>query len=534
MLFGKAFQSEGTLKVLFAGVFNCSVTICCLVGYFIFFYLLLCFLVLQMSLVKKEDEAVTGITYLIFEKYPIWAPFIILVVCWLPYLIACYPGVVQWDGFRQLLNSYSLNTSDNSHPVFTTLLFGCAMRVGRYFGNDNLGVFIYVFPQMLIVAGITAHSIKQFKKMSSPYWLRWGTLVYFAFISLWPLYAVSLFKDTLFYSIFLEYMVLIIQSIEYGDKFWKNAIKIVEFIIVLLLLQMIRRNGIHIVVLSMPFVILAGWKRIKNIRGWIVFFSAIAGFMLWDSVVVPMLGVSPGRSNEALSAIFQQTARYVSTYPDEVTEEEKKIISNILDYDVLLNEYDPEFSDPVKNSYNFDVTEEEKKEYFRVWWQQFCKHPGIYFEATLEGAYGYYYPNKTEYREGLGAYSITSDERINDGTFSIHMSDKTAPLREILENLSYVVRNVPIVGILFSNGIYTWIAMISVATLIKVRRWKEIVPYIPVFLVILICFVSPVNAYIRYMRPAMVCTPLLLGWLLYVQSKERDNYNEKISDYTGI
>ena len=91
----------------------------------------------------------------------------------------------------------------------------------------------------------------------------------------------------------------------------------------------------------------------------------------------------------ALSIPFQQTALYVKTCGDEVTEEERAVIDSVLDYD-KLGQYNPVLSDPVKTTYRFD--DSKLPEYFRVWFQMFLKHPGIYVEAFLLKSYGFFAP----------------------------------------------------------------------------------------------------------------------------------------------
>ncbi len=93
--------------------------------------------------------------------------------------------------------------------------------------------------------------------------------------------------------------------------------------------------------------------------------------------------IQNGSIREALSLPFQQTARYITEYGDEVTDEEKKAIDAILDYDSLAEKYDPRISDPVKNTFRKDSTKEDLINYFKVWLQQIKKHTLTYFKATM-------------------------------------------------------------------------------------------------------------------------------------------------------
>lgn len=51
--------------------------------------------------------------------------------------------------------------------------------------------------------------------------------------------------------------------------------------------------------------------------------------------ILPMAGVKPGGKQEMLSIPFQQTARYVKYYGNDVSTEEEKVIRKVLDYDTI-------------------------------------------------------------------------------------------------------------------------------------------------------------------------------------------------------
>ena len=62
----------------------------------------------------------------------------------------------------------------------------------------------------------------------------------------------------------------------------------------------------------------------------------------------------------------------------------------VLAYDKLKKEYKPENADPIKSKYKKQATKEELKQYFRVWYKQFLKHPDVYVEAFISNTYHNY------------------------------------------------------------------------------------------------------------------------------------------------
>lgn len=58
------------------------------------------------------------------------------------------------------------------------------------------------------------------------------------------------------------------------------------------------------------------------------------------------------------------------------------------------------------------------------------------------------------------------------------------------------------------------------------EKWKAAILSIPLLVNILVCMVSPVNAYIRYALPVYAAAPLLMGWLIYWMRKVQAEYIE--------
>lgn len=84
-------------------------------------------------------------------------------------------------------------------------------------------------------------------------------------------------------------------------------------------------------------------------------------------MLLPINDVQPGGIQEMLSVPFQQTARFVKYYGDELSEEDKEAINHILDYNQLAEKYNPDKSDPVKDTIRKEITKTEWKAYINVY-----------------------------------------------------------------------------------------------------------------------------------------------------------------------
>ena len=205
-----------------------------------------------------------------------------------------------------------------------------------------------------------------------------------------------------------------------------------------------RNNGIHVFLLSFPFIFLVLrrlWK--KNL---IVLIITLLFSYSYSNIVLPAFKITDGSIREMLSIPFQQTARYVSKYEDSIPKNERDAIDTILIYDTLKERYKPNISDPVKEKFNKYATSEELKEYFIVWFKQFFKDPVVYAEATIENTYGYFYPNTSNWY-----IYYKYDSRLKDSGFE-YSYNSLSNLRKILSNYGRGFPSIPIIGLFVNIG----------------------------------------------------------------------------------
>ena len=217
--------------------------------------------------------------------------------------------------------------------------------------------------------------------------------------------------------------------------------------------------------------------------------AALAALLLSSAVnnlLYPALGIVPASVKEALSLPFQQTARYVNEFPDEVTEAERAAIDAVLDYE-KLDRYDPRISDNVKNSYRGD--DSALAPYFGT-----CARLDAVIQST-------YYPGSGE----LGVYRVFGD-------FPTRAFDS---VREIFVEF-------PLTILLCMAGFYTWVLLLCLTELLRRKRGSACLLLIPCLLDVLICIASPLHAATRYELPVLTSTPLILGWTILQARRKND------------
>ena len=219
-------------------------------------------------------------------------------------------------------------------------------------------------------------------------------------------------------------------------------------------------------------------------------------------LLLPALKISPGSDREWMGFFYQQTARYVRDYPDEVTTEEREAIDGVLEYDRLAQMYNPITSDPVKfETYRSGQTWKERRAYFKTWFCQFLKHPGVYAEASINGCYGFFYPGAKEWYDYLDFSSVIHER--GNGFFHIYHPQALKPFRELLTQGEAMAKELPVIGLFFRHGVYVFVTLWCAMILLAAGKYRYAAALTPFLCNILVCIVSPYNANTRYLLPVI-------------------------------
>lgn len=511
MIFGNSLERFGDFSGIWGTAGSVFRSMLCFLGFAYFFYVIV-YTIYHMMIYKKWENPIlinSKICTLIFDRKPWLIVSGLLFLFWLPYLIAFFPGAVTWDGLRQLDFYIGSLEWTKFHPVFSTWLMGSIVTLGQgLFHSDNAGVFLYTILQVLCTVLCLGYGMTVLRKWGTPYLFRICILLFFALCVMWPGYAYAYIKDTSFMLAAFIHSILLFEAALEKEQFslYKWGIIALSGLAICLL----RNNGIYNLVLSVPAILLFFKSQRKTV--FLCFGSAILVFLLFDYVYVPSKGIGKGDVAEMLSIPFQQTARYVKYYGDEVTPEEEATIRAVLDYDSLADIYEPEVSDPVKGSYA-RVRQDGRDliPYFQTWVKQLMKHPMVYIEATANNIYGYFYPL---YRpREIAHYGIVQDTYVNRGDFQFTVPNEDSFLYKFLCDNIQQQPQYPIVGLLYTTGFWNWLLLIGTVFLCIIKKWRYVALTVPLWLTLLVCLASPVNAYMRYLISNVMILPFYGAWM---------------------
>lgn len=129
--------------------------------------------------------------------------FVLILISWIPVFLAAFPGIYAYDAVTQTAEFYADAGLSGHHPIAHTALLWGLISLGRtLFGSYGAGMALYSIVQMLIMASIFAYVIHMLKKWNCPKIIRVCCLLFYMFVPVHSVLAISATKDVLFFRFF--------------------------------------------------------------------------------------------------------------------------------------------------------------------------------------------------------------------------------------------------------------------------------------------------------------------------------------------
>ena len=390
-------------------------------------------------------------------------------------------------------------------------------KIGYYlFHTVNAGVAVCVVVQMGVMAAAFAYLITTFYREHMKRGFLYGCVIYFALIPFHALYAITLWKDVAMGAVVLCFSVSVWRMT--GERKVGIGTSLIFFIMGLLLC-ILRSNGFYAYLLCVPFFLLF----LKRNRRSILLFSVmtIALTLFYKGPVLKYYGVTPPDTIESLSIPAQHIARVIAD-DGTLSEKQEKLLSKAVDVSQIKKEYDPALSDPIKTlvrqTGNQEYIAEHKIDYFKLWIELGIEHPSTYLKAQIDQTKGYWYPDIQ--------YWVTTT-MMKENSWGMYRDSKMPGcVLNIMRFVETLYKQIPILGLLWSIGFYTW-TMILLAG-VTICRKKSIAPFFPVAAILLSLFIAtPVQAEFRYSYAMMTTIPLFI-MIACSEEKRQDEENSSI------
>ena len=515
LLVGECGTAYKDLSVMFQTMPQVVITMLKFIGYFPLFYVVVRAGFAMMD-EQKECSLRGRISEAVFEKHCYLYPLLIILVCWLPYIIAFYPGFIPSDGLKQLNNFYGIGNFTDHHPAFSSMLMGWAMGLGRRLGSDNLGIFLFTGSQLLMNAAVMAGCFPLFQKMKIPGWLRKISLAFFALIPIWPNYAYSLLKDSLYMAMILLFTLLLIRIVRDTDDFCAHAGSLILMTAALSLMMLVRHEGKYVggLVFLTLFTLPAPRRQWKKLL--LVLLVPICVITVFDHVIRPALDIPDGPTREALTMPIRQTSAVVMNHEAELSEAELAVLHEVFDYEQIPEMFPGclDNADELKGLFDPWASRDAVIRFMKVWISLGIRYPLTYLNVFLCSNTRYYDPFLGPYRDIYGWFGIEQAEYVNQGVFDLFYLPRTAALRSALINFASGLPRIPLTSLVYSLGTSVWLMIFCLAFLLRKKNHGIIIPLLPGLLTFFICQVSVINGFFRYLLPLLITLPVIAAWTI--------------------
>ena len=559
---GHSLDLYGNLTELSFTPENLLKTLLRLTGYMIFFFMSISFIFLKLNKTEfryknnSSEKKGTNFFFRFLMAKPFLTSFVTLFCLSLPAMIITYPGILNGDIYFQIAQGFGLeNRKDwhvisppkpelykvidgetvkvstklsNYHPVAHTMLLRECLILGyKLFGTDNAGLFLLVLLQNLLLDLVLAYCVKlmieQFR--IKPLWCT----VFLAYYILYP--GISGQMTTVSKEgIYIPFLILVIMQIIVliNKKTEKTLFHLGLVLLGTIGVILFRNEGKFLLAVSFFLIFLLKPGR-RSIFGASLCFT-IAFALLYELVLLPAWNVAPGSVREMLSVPVQQTARYVRDAGESVTELERKHIDAVWEYDLLAEKYNPDISDPVKQTYKKTATISDLKRYAFTWFDMFLKRPDIYLLAAMNNYYLYFYPKYTG--SLLTNYGFASGEMFlankncAEINLDLHFPTALNGIRNWYEKTREWIFSLPLLRSFHVSAFFVWGLFLYETYCITKRNRNAFLIGIPMLIQVLIFLTGPTNGnYARYIFMLKACLPVIIIFglsMIHTDNSETD------------
>lgn len=442
--------------------------------------------------------------------------FLFMLLCWLPVLLAVYPGFFVYDAQEEWLQVASRTFSTHHPLVHVLMLGGIICAVHKVTGSYNLGIACYMVVQMMVVSGAFTYLLSFMRKRKVSKAVRLLSLFYFAFFPVIVMFTLCSAKDALFTAALLLLLLALLDMGSDEEEFFASKSKKIFFILSAVAMMLFRKNGVYAFAVMVPILLLYQKKNLKNL---VVLLAVIfLSYFVINTGLTAVFHAESGENQEILTVPIQQLARTYKFNREVFAEEDIAALHEILPEEALVL-YNPKLSDPVKVHFQNEVFAADKSKYADLWVRIGLKKPLSYINAWLMNSYGFWYPDTViDVYSGNTVFTFTYEDSSYFG-YEVEepgFRDSKIPwLDEAYRKLALEIsqEKIPIYSMLYSPGGIFWCIAFVFAYVLYRKKYHVVIPYMMVLLVWLTVILGP--TYLpRYVLIFWYGLPLFAAMLL--------------------
>lgn len=425
---------------------------------------------------------------------------VVMVVCWLPYMLTWFPGGLYSDTIGVVNQAYGVVPLSNQHTLLYTFEWKVCLKLAGY--NLFIGCALMMAFQAVVMAAVCSYTVL---------WLnRHGvgkvgcvlTVCFFAFFPLLPYYVVSLWKDTTFSAFVLWFCLCFADTALARGRI--SHVQVASLCVSTLLVAFARNNGKYIVLAAAVFLLVVCRREIREtlVSLFVPLFAMLLVIIVVQGPVYSRLGVDGSSTVESLGVPIQQVARVIA-YDGELSPEAEEVFYSIMPRETWKAAYRPLLVDSVKwnPSFNASALSEDKLGFVRAYLDTGLRNPQLYLEGFLMSNAGFWDPlmgaNENVAYVQLDMWSGSTVSQVD-----VIESLTGVSLRSLLQPHGY-----------FSCALFALIMLASLAVLAVNRQWQWVCALVPMLLLWgTLIIASPIAYSLRYCYALVLAIPLFVAF----------------------
>ncbi len=448
-------------------------------------------------------------------KKAFWLAFGVILLCWLPVIIAYFPGITGYDMDFQMAQLRE-GAYSSHHPLLHTLFIGLFWKLGALLGNESAGYGAHTVVQAVLLAASIAYALRWLNALGCHKGFWYALLAYFALSPQHAILAMSGTKDVLFAAAMLVCVVELCRLLGEPERRARKGVLAWDAAVIALT-GLLRNNAVY----SLALLLLVSAIFFRRRLGRRVLCVMLAGMLAavgGAAVLEKATRASSVSVREMLSIPCQQLARVYDKHGLDVPVgyEIREILPD-------AENYAPDRADFTKRSAKV-TTPDRLMRFLKLWAREALHYPIEYIDAFLYNTRGYWDMQDvsfaTTYDEVpgspvgclvLGHNPVTGIRRWHA------LPEVEALCRELFTLNGY--QRFPVLWMLMHPALYTWMLGFVLAWAVWQRRREVLLPACVLLAYLLTLLIGPC-ALIRYQYDLMLSAPILLGALWVRQKRE--------------
>jgi len=473
--------------------------------------LLILFTILAYVVIKALDVVVKRLAATCLTdktmRLPGWGMWIIvfaaIMIAWIPYMMSYWPGGIYNDTLDSIHIALGKAEWSNQNTVLYALWWRLIFFIGQIANQGEYGgLKLMTILQPMIMAGVAASFFTWLRKRGVRTAIVVIGVAAFTLFPVFPYYAVSMWKDTLFsVSMFVYSWVIymIIDEVSHSEKL--SATSMVKYSLSSLLVIFGRNNGLYVYLITSILLVLLMTKKLGKrdiVRMMACVVTIAAASIIVSGPVYTVCGVEKSAPVEKYGIPLQQVG-YIVSMGGNIDTESQSVFEEILPMDGWINLYSPTVVDTIKFDPLFcrGYFDTHTGDFVKAYIHTTFMNPVLSVKGYLLATIGFW----DAWKSSSSAYICTAHCWNAEYFMSDYFNLKTGIyLAEIVGPRWYI-----------SSGLLIWVMLLAFVVAISSADKRYVAVEVPTLVLWLtIMLATPLAFSFRYVFSLLLCIPLYL------------------------